>query len=218
MTWHTTAPIGNISVKANRTILQDNFTYTEVNMGNEIVGTNTVTTRDHFWNVSSDIDGRHRFIQSVGFTVGGNPEDPLIGTGMDGVMYLKKASTDIDRIEGFYRNTNGIYQFIPSFLQGTAIVGSGYTTIVAIPKNVYGEVMMWTTATGRYSAVWGFFRSDGTKVEGWSVIANSQGDGNDRSALKLGNGSEADVLNLRARPDAASSGLTWNYRITYRAI
>ena len=215
MTWHTTAPIGNIFVKANRTILQDNFTYTEVNMGNEIVGTNGVETRDHFWNVSGDENGHHRFIKSIGFTVGGNPEDPVIGTGMQTVLYAKTTNT---RVEWFHRNAENIYQFIPSFKTGTVIVGAGYTTVVTIPENVYGEVMMWTTATGRYSAVWGFFRSDGTTVEGWSVIANSQGSGNDRSALKLGNGSEADVLNLRARPDAASSGLTWNYRITYRAI
>ncbi len=215
MPWNSTQPLGSISVKGNRPLAQQNTTYIETTMGTSIVGTNTVTTRDHFWNVSANLDGRHRFIQSPAFTVGGNPTDPVIGTGMDGVQYLK---TVLGTVQEFYRNSQGIYQATPAFLQGTVSVpsSSAYSTIVAIPANAYGEVVMWTTALGKFSAISGYFRSNATIVEGWTLV---QADDSSTSncPLKLANGSNATTLNLQARRSDAGSA-TWNYRITYRAI
>lgn len=216
MPWNSTAPLGSVSVKANRTILQQNTTYIETTMGNSVIGTNTNTTRDHFWNVGSNEDGRHRFIQSPAFTVGGNPDDPVLGAGMDGVKYIK---TTNGRVEGFYRNAAGIYQYIPSFLSGTHVVTSSFTTVVAVPANVYGEIVMFrTTASGSTTGQTGFFKSDGTTCDSWSYGLRNQGGSTAVYNLRFGNGSDASGLNIRVRADESSQPHTWNYRITYRAI
>ena len=111
MPWNSTAPLGTVSVKANRQILQDNTTYIEDSMGNDVVGTNNGTVRDHFWDVDPNLDGRHRFFQSVGFTVGGLPEDPVVGTGMDGVLFLKELSSIVSvaqqDVQPFYKFSDG---------------------------------------------------------------------------------------------------------------
>ena len=113
MAWSSTAPLGTVSVKANKAILGDNTTYIETTMGNSVVGSNAVTTRDHFWNVDANLDGRHRFIQSPAFTVGAVPADPVIGTGMDGVFYLKtKSATEapaLQKAEPFHRTAGSHY-------------------------------------------------------------------------------------------------------------
>lgn len=116
MPWNSVFPLGSVSVKANRPIGQQNTTYTEVTMGNSIVGTNTTSTRDHFWNVGSDEDGRHRFIQSPAFTVGSLPVDPVLGTGMDSVTYSKlklvAESTSQQDVQPFFRNASAIMQIL----------------------------------------------------------------------------------------------------------
>lgn len=116
MPWNSTAPLGSVSVKANRTILQQNTTYTEITMGLSIVGTNTVTTRDHFWNVGTNEDGRHRFIQSPAFTVASLPVDPVLGTGMDSVTYSKlklvAESTSQQDVQPFFRNASAVMQIL----------------------------------------------------------------------------------------------------------
>lgn len=130
MTWHSTAPVGSQSVKANKTIIQDNFTYTENKMGKEAVGTNTVTTRDHFWAVDPSIDGRHRFIQSPGFTVGGLPANPEIGTSMDAVSFMKQLtstqSVAQQDVQPFYRNATQVMQLLGIRAMGV-FNGSGST-------------------------------------------------------------------------------------------
>lgn len=219
MPWHPDFPLGTTSVRNNRVIGDDNTKYIQTTMGNEAVGTNTVATRDHFWNVGPDQDGRHRFIQSPKFVspVGVNT-DPLLGTLMDGVLYLRTVSTDVGRVEGFYRNAEGIYQYIPSFLQGAVAVPStaSFSLVTTIPPNVYGEILMYTTAMGQYSAFRGHFRSNATVVEGWSLGESSIGLGT-YYPLKLANGADAINLDLKARRSDAASA-TWNYRITYRAL
>lgn len=116
MTWHSTFPLGTVSVKANRPIGQDNTTYIETTMGNSIIGTNGVTTRDHFWNVGANEDGRHRWIQSPAFTVGGLPADANIGTAMDGVLWYKLLSSTVSTaqqdVQPFYRNVKQIMQLL----------------------------------------------------------------------------------------------------------
>lgn len=108
MPWNSLVPLGTVSVKANKAIGQQNTTYIETTMGNDVIGTNAVTTRDHFWDVGANEDGRHRFVQSPDFTVGGNPADPVIGTGMDVVYYSKllssTASTAQQDVQAFFKN------------------------------------------------------------------------------------------------------------------
>lgn len=219
MVWNSDWPIGSVSVKANRTTGDQNTKYIQETMGNSIVGTNTASTRDHFWDVGTNEDGRHRFIQSVGFTVGGLADDPVIGTGMDSVLYAKETNS---RVEWFHRNNSGIYQFIPSVVTGDVVINVSGTTYqdlgVSVPANVYGDIFIYTTALGRFSAVTGFFRSDGATVEAWAITNHAQGTSSAVAALKFGNGSEADLLNIRVRCDDAATGQTWHYIVTYREL
>lgn len=134
MTWNAASPDGTISVKANRTQMNANNQYIQTTMGNSVVGTNTVTTRDHFWDVGTTEDGRHRFIQSPAFTVGGLPTDPVVGTGMDGVGYYKTKtaaeSTAQQDVQPFFRNTTQIMQ-IPGMRAILVFnqTGGVYTTV-----------------------------------------------------------------------------------------
>ncbi len=216
MPWNSTAPLGTVSVKANRTILQDNTTYTEVTMGNTYPNlVNSDVVRDHFWNVGSNENGRHRFINSPAFTVGGNPTDPVIGTGMDSVLYAKTTSS---RVEWFHRNAQGIYQFMPSFVSGTAVITSSFATLVTLPANVYGEIFLFRTSSGNHTGQTGFFKTTGGVCEAWSYGLRVQGGSTAVYNLRLGNGTDVSGLNLRVRTDEASSGNVWNYRITYRTV
>jgi len=224
MAWHSIAPIGNISVKANKTILQDNTTYIEDTMGKSVVGTNKDTTRDHFWDVDSSVDGRHRFIQSVGFTsTEVFPDDvyPALGAGMQSILFPLTTNTEV---QWFHKNQNTndkIYQFIPNFLTGvTAFVGgitSSYKDLVAVPANVYGEIFMWRDADGKNNGQSGFFKSSATKVDAWSLYLAPEGT-NEQINLKFGNGSDSPNFFIRVKTESGASGNQWNYRITYRAI
>lgn len=217
MPWNSVWPIGTTSVKNNKTTGNQNTTYIETTMGNSVVGTNTTTTRDHFWDVGSNEDGRHRFINSPGFTVGGTATDAVIGAGMDAVIYAKETNS---RVEWFHRNSSGIYQFVPSFKSGTVTIdndGSTYANLTEVPENVYGEVFCYTSALGQLSGQTAFFRSNGSTVEAWSIAMVPNTVNSVTIALKFGNGAQASGLNVRARK-AAGAGGTWNYRLTYRAL
>lgn len=223
MPWNSTFPLGSVSVKANRPIGQQNTTYIETTMGNSIVGTNTDTTRDHFWNVGSDEDGRHRFIQSVGFTsTAAAPNDtyPVLGAGMQSVLFALESKGQLVWFHkiGDTNDESNIHQFIPNFLAGTVLISSSgtYQNIVAVPNNVYGEIFMWTDANGKRSGQTGFFKSTNSIVEAWGL---TQSDDSTSSSvpLKFASGTDAIDLTIKARRSDASSA-TWNYRITYRAM
>lgn len=213
MVWHSTWPVGTVSVRANRLTGQDNTNYIKDTMGPEVVGTNTVTTRDHFWDVDPTLDGRHRFIQSPKFTVGGNPDNPVIGTAMDGVLYLKQVSVEDTTIQGFYRNAQNIYQYIPTYVTGSMSITGAFTTIVAIPKNVYGDIFLFrSNAAGDLSLQTGIFKSTSSVVD--CIAFRYINDANSAiQPLRLGQSG----LNLRVRVQDAASGNTWQYKITYRA-
>lgn len=220
MPWNSTWPVGSISVKANRPLGQQNTTYIETTMGKSPIGTNTVTTRDHFWAVGTNEDGRHRFIQSPAFTVGGNAADPLIGTGMDSVFY---ARTINGQVQWFNRNALRVFQATPNVLTGSVVVSSSssYATIIDVPNNTYGEIFMYCTDsdTSIFTIQSGIFKARGGTCQAYSLKYEGQGSGSSVNALKLGNGGEADNLNIRARRADASSSLTnWNYIITYRSL
>jgi len=115
MTWSSTAPDITRSVKANGSILTENTTYTETTMGNTANDTtNTNVIRDHYWNVDSTFDGRHRFINSPAYTISGNPADPVLGASMGSVTYSKTKSAvespSNQDVQPFYRNAGGIMQ------------------------------------------------------------------------------------------------------------
>lgn len=217
MPWNSTWPVGNISVKANRTLGQQNTTYIETTMGNSVVGTNTTTTRDHFWNVGSNEDGRHRFIQSPAFTVGGNPTDPVLGVGMNGVFYFKTVQA---RCEGFFRNAQGIFQVFPAIITGTVnITGTGsgdWKDLADIPAQSYGEIFMWQTSDGSYIQQ-GVFASDDTSVRGFAQRQKLTGE-SDSYMIALRNDISGS-LKLQARRGDSGSGFSgsWTFIIMYRA-
>jgi len=89
MPWNSVSPNPAQSVADNLSPMQQNTAYIKATMGSDPIGENTDVVRDHFWNVDSTLDGRHRFIQSPAFTVGGLPDDPIIGSAMNQVIYAK---------------------------------------------------------------------------------------------------------------------------------
>lgn len=225
MPWNTNWPLGTASVRANRTTGNQNTTYIKTTMGGDAVGTNAATTRDHFWDVSGTIDGYHRHVKMPKFTVGGVLADPIIaGSDADGIIYYREVNADVGRVEGFYRNTQGIYQFIPSFLSSTHAVTNSFTDMVAVPINVYGEIFMCLDAgtAGQYSAACGFFKSNATKVDAWALAQNTTlgGTGGDdtKFALIFANDATSNNLNIKVRRGQFGSDATWKYRITYRAL
>lgn len=216
MPWNPVFPLGTVSVRQNETIGTQNTTYIEVTMGDDPVGTNAVDTRDHFWNVGGNEDGHHRFIKSPGFVdSGGNPTDPVVGTGMGAVLYAK---TTNGQVQWFTQNDDAIYQATPTVLRGTISIPSAvaYTNIIAVPANVYGEIFMYANTLNDRSVQTGFFRSDATKVQAFSnefVIVNNRS----FVSLVFGNGDNAFGLNIRAIREGATQ-TDWNYIITYRAL
>lgn len=219
MPWNSTWPIGSVSVKANRTAGQQNTTYIETTMGNSVVGTNTNATRDHFWNVGSNEDGRHRFVQSPAFTVGTNPTDPVIGTGMDTVLYAK---TTNGRVQWFHRNAAGIYQFIPAFITGTVNIsgdGSGdWKNLTSVPANVYGQLLMYHNSAGKQAYIQsGYFSSDATTVKAFSNRIKVTNESDDY-LIQYRNDTTGS-LTIQARRGVLGSGFdgSWTYLITYWA-
>lgn len=226
MAWSTVSPNGALSVKANLAVIGGNTTYTQITMGNGVVGTNDGVVRDHFWNVSANLDGRHRFIQSPAFTVGGNPADPVLGAGMDAVQYVK---TVAGSVQGFYLNASGAFQHIPAYFTGTVnIANTNIQDIVTtpIPPNCYGEIFMFTGMTGvandTYSCQTGFFRSDATRVDAWATSFIPFGGNSPKASLYFGNGTGASGFKIRGgnlnAPTIPVVGTNWTYKITYRAL
>lgn len=100
MAWNSLAPDGTISVKANKTVLRDNTIYVETNMN-----------KDHFWNIGSNEDGHHRYVQMPKFTtpqLSTTPANPTLSASMDGVYYCKQktlAESDAQQdVQPFYEN------------------------------------------------------------------------------------------------------------------
>lgn len=200
--WNSTAPDGTKSVKTNRPILQTNTTYIETNM-----------QLDHFWNEDETKDGYHKKTSMVK-----QASDPAIPTGTDGVFYVK--DTAEGRAEGFYRNSNGIYQHVPSVLTGTVNVNNNtsFINVVAVPANTYGEIFMNSSANNKFRGQRGFYISNGTTCQAWSYGLRIQGASSARYSLRFGNGDDASGLNFRVFAEDALSISVWTYIITYRDL
>lgn len=140
VTWNTTAPDGSKSVAANNTILQQNTTYTE-----------TVQNYDHYWNIGTDEDGHHKYVQTVGYASGGTPTDPTIATGMDAVYYakLKTASeaTAQQDVQPYYKNAGQVMQILAMRACVCFDVSSGSVTV----KYKHNITSVSRTAQGRFT-------------------------------------------------------------------
>lgn len=240
MSWTSGLPSGSQSVRANRSPLQGNFTYIENKMGKIAVGTNPTVgnaVTDHFWATDATLDGHHRFMKMPKFTStnGASPPDdknPVLGTSIDGCIYIREVNADVARVEGFYRNTQGIYQFIPSYtITDLASITTSYQTIATLPKNVYGEIFWYKVGGvperfihGNFTSGRGFFISNETILDAFAYTYLPQGTNTATTAVKFGNGSDASGLNLRVRAQTAGdipfpviSGKI-RFKITYRAL
>jgi len=207
MVWNSLWPDGTKSVKQNTVPGQQNTTYTETSMNN-----------DHYWNIGTDEDGHHKAVQMKQFanSAVGAPSDAPISTGMEGVMYLKSVA---GRIEGFYRNVNGIFQFIPSFLTGTVVLSTGgFNDIVVPPDNTFGQIFIWRQGTNK-DVSFGSFVKVGGFCQGISPAIDVNGSGSSSAAFNVlyGNGTVANGF-IRARVASGASNGTYEYRVMYWGI
>jgi hypothetical protein len=192
--WNAVAPDGSKSVKQNNTILGGNTTYTETTLNN-----------DHYWNIGANEDGFHKQVQAPKLAA-----DLTLSTGMDGGIYFKEINS---RVEGFYRNASGIYQFIPSFLSGTFTPGTSHTTITEVPNNTYGNIYMFIQ-DGSNSGVTGFFKAAGGVCQSYSQQLIISGSASKVLEFKNDNG----ALTIRAKLAASGIAGTYQYRIVYWAM
>ena len=200
MTWSSTFPVGTLSVKDNESIGQRNTQYIQDKM-----------QLDHFWNEDGTKDGHHDLLHMPK-----QDSDPAVVI-LNGALYLK--DTVEDRTEGFYRNSQGIYQFIPSFKTGGPIPLTStvtYVGVVSVPANVYGEIFMYNTLKTEIQH--GTFVSDATKVNTFATVTKIKDNTNGRSRLlEFGNGVDALLFNIQARLTSGTSG-NWFYRVVYRDL
>lgn len=226
MSWTSGLPNASRSVRANRAPLQSNFTYIEQKMGKIAVGTNPVagnTVTDHFWATDATLDGHHRFLKMPKFTstngaLGTDANNPVLGTSIDGCIYLRNVNADVARVEGFYRNTQGVYQFIPSYVTvDLNSITTSMQTIATIPKNVYGEIFWYKIdpATSKFIGTVDSF-GQGAFVSNETVVR-----GLGRDAINFG----GSLLNLQAASftvgviPSTTPRITGKirFKITYRA-
>jgi len=200
MPWNSTSPDGTKSVKANTPTMQQNTTYTE-----------TTLNADHFWNIGVDEDGHHKQVQCPKLA-----SDLVLSAGMDGGMYYKEVSASNSQVQGFYRNVNGIYQFIPCFKSGDKNLTSSYVNVVAVEANSYGQIWMFKNDNSDNVAM-AFFQAGTTTCQAYACTTQFSSSSTAGTNLKFGNGGSASGLNIRARTQDASSG-TYFYRLIYWGV
>ena len=233
MTWNPVWPNGAVSVKANTPTGQQNSAYIGYYIGNQPVGTNTTdpaTTLvgDHFWNLGPALSGHHRFIQSRGFTVGGNPTDAALQSNMETVLYAKIIYNEP---QWFHRNINTndtIYQLTPSYWTGTTTtVTSSFSAINMpdLPGQCVGEIIMYRplpfagTSADSFAVQTGYFMFDGTTVNAWAIPFSRNGSNiTPRFALSFGNGTAATGKKIQVALADGGTGSTWLHLITFRTF
>ncbi|HUU86261.1 MAG TPA: hypothetical protein VMX17_00740 [Candidatus Glassbacteria bacterium] len=194
MVWTSLSPDGTKSVRTNVPVMLDNTEYTE-----------TTLNVDHYWNIGADEDGHHKQVKMPK-----SAADITLGTGIDGGIYLKEAASGT--VQGYYRNVVNVYQFIPAFLTGTSALTSSNSTIIAVPNNTYGNIIVFRTGTSDSSQL-GWFVASGGQVRAYSCGTEKTSSSSTTYNVKFANGS-GNGLNIRGRTDQASAD-TYNYRITY---
>ena len=200
MVWNTVWPDPAKSVKANTPTGQQNTTYIDDTMN-----------VSHYWNEGANLDGQHQY-----FACPKQASDLAIPTSMDGVIYYKEVSASNSRVEGFYRNNSGIFQFIPSFQSGTVDLSStDFVTVANLPDNSYGNIYLFLNDAVDATAgmQFGTFKSAGGKLQAYC----SQGGNTTAVPIILGNATNSSALELKAKRSQAPSG-TYAYRIMYWGI
>ena len=145
--WHTNAPDGTKSVKANNTIIQDNTDYIK-----------TEQNKDHFWDIGGTKDGHHKFAQMPKYEDGApaTPTSPTL-VGAADLAYFARLKTAIEStvqqdVQPYVRNAGMIMQLlgIRSCCVFDHVAGNVAQTIV-YSHNVTSVTRQ---AAGRYSVVY----------------------------------------------------------------
>ena len=194
MSWSSTAPDGTKSVKDNRPILGNNTIYTETTM-----------KIDHHWNESVSLDGHHNVIQQNKQDAAGVPVNPAQPVApIQGKTYVRTVSdaagNDNSNQLFFRQDFIGYplaYQVSPVYQTGVANLTTTPSTILSVPKNVYGTIWIWRQGTRNIQTA--TFFSDNTVVEGFSLRIKINTHGSTSSTVvDFSNGAIASALNLQA--------------------
>jgi len=156
VTWNSVNPDTAKSVKENGPKMQENTTYTEEIMGNTANDTtNTDVIRDHYWDVSANLDGRHRYLNMPAFTIAGTETDPVLGDGMGGTAYCRTKtaaeSPDVQDVQPFFRNTADIMQLLG--LRACCTFQGRTTNGVCTIEYAHNITSVTRTATGKYDVI-----------------------------------------------------------------
>lgn len=157
MAWQTTAPNGNLSVAANRSILQDNTTYIKTTMN-----------LDHSWDTDANLDGHHLFTKMPKVDV-----DPTLTTDLDLVYYAREKtaaeSPENEDVQPFVKNADSaIMQLLG--IRVCAVINMIGTT----PTTVYSHNLTSVTrsSTGAYTVTFPALPSDNYLVY-CGLVSNS---------------------------------------------
>jgi hypothetical protein len=135
---------------------------------------------------------------------------------LDGIIFTKEVSATNTRVEGFYKNSVGTYQFIPSYKSGSVLLNttSSFHTLTDVPNNSYGYIYMYT-ATDADDMGMGFFKAAGGKVQAYTIPVLLQDANYGDWFFRFGNGSNASGLNIRVKKPNHLATDTYNYKIVY---
>ncbi len=143
MTWSSLWPDPALSVKANQPAGALNTTYIENTLGNVANGSaNSTATKDHFWNVAANFDGRHRYINSPAYTTSSpGVTDPVIGAGMDCVLFprFKTVQEAVAQQDVQYFLKNGSSQVMQMLGIRACIVFNWNIAVPTAPTIVYAH-------------------------------------------------------------------------------
>jgi hypothetical protein len=164
--------------------------------------------------------GKHLFMQM--------PEqgsDPTTAVD-EGALYTKLSRITADGAQMFYRNesSGAVVQLtgsggtIPTILSGTATLNTtvqpGIAITGALPQNIYGYIIMWSTVSP-FPVQMGTFFTDTTDAHGYSDRIKQQGTGDDYP-VELTNAPGTSDLTLYGTKGNFGN-LTINWRLMYWA-
>ena len=163
MPWNSISPVGNRSVRFNRTAMNQNTTYIE-----EIMGNNTVigNAKDHYWNIGANEDGYHRKVslKNTGALI--NPPPTF-----DGVIYVNNNGLTPDKTLKYNNTTQdwtlNVWENVIEGSFNTPNSSANFTITTLIPTDRFGKILIFLKSTP-WLAMEGYFYSDATKVHGFS--------------------------------------------------
>lgn len=198
MVWHSISPDGSKSVGQNTPTMQENTSYTE-----------SILNKDHFWNIGTNQDGRHNQINMP--VQSGNL---VPSTGMDGVIFLRQASTADPRIQAFYANAGQTVQISPGYLFGDITFSDTNTFLPlssgSLPDGSYGIIYVFGNTVSN-DMTFGTFKKEQGICQAYSTPFTP-------ANFEFGNSTNTAVSgNIKVRRVSAAN-ITYKYRIQFWAI